>query len=65
MSTAAAWALPVDSFPLLASSDSFSSATLESGGGESQIEDDDEDDAESASPELTPEELGVLKKVKY
>jgi hypothetical protein len=40
---------------------SFSSATLVRGGGESQM--DEEDEAESASewpPELTPEELGVL-----
>ena len=40
-------------------SDSFSSVTFESGGGESHIEEEDEE-AESASPELTPDELGVL-----
>ena len=44
-----------------AASDSFSSATFESGGGESQIEEED-DEAESASPELTPDELGVLQR---
>ena len=42
-----------------ASSDSFSSVTFERGGGESQIEEED-DEADSASPELTPDELGVL-----
>ena len=64
-SSAFAVAFDSSSFFCSVGSDSsfFSSATFVSGGGESQIEDDDDDEALSASPELTPEELGVLEEM--